>query len=251
MSNDNFGGNRSRYRKVYAYGSNRRPDVRTFVDSVTEVTTSFDFQKIIRDRDYFLIDGQSTLTFPTASNVFRFIEETYSTTTDVEYINVRFPISFDGTPYVGFTVHPESTLSQSNVGYWATDISENGFKANFSAPFSGTMLYRAVYNPSTFPVYTERMPGSGNFAWVSAMSVHHITQSSITMSFDALPGVPESVLSNPFGGAGDPLLNVGQAYSAVTSSFVTNELSGPLTGWMSVIAISTVPTGSPQPVDPP
>lgn len=251
MSNDNFGSNRSRYRRVYAYGANRRPDIRAFVDSATETTKSFDFQKIIRDRDYFLIDGQSTLTFPTASNNFLFIEETYFTSTDVDHIDVRFPLAFDGMPYVGFTLHPESTMSQSNVAYWATDVSENGFRANFSAPFSGTMLYRAVYNPSVYPVYTERMPGSGNYAWVSAGSTQFTGQSSITMSFATLPGVPESVLMNPVGGAGDHLLDVGQAYSGVGADFIFNELSSPLTGWMDLIAISTIPTGSAQPVDPP
>lgn len=142
-------------------------------------------------------------------------------------------------------------MSQSNVGYWATDVSENGFKANFSAPFSGTMLYRAVYNPGAFPVYVERMPGSGNFAYVSALTSMFTGQSSITMSFATLPGVPESVLMNPVGGSGDPMLDVGQAYSAVGSGSIVNELSAPLTGWMTVIAISTVPTGSPQPVAPP
>lgn len=250
MSNDNFGGNRSKYRKVYAYGSNRRPDIRTFVDSVTDTTRSFDFQKIIRDRDFFLIDGQPILTFPTGT--FQYWESTHNISTYSEYLDVFFPGPFDGNPIIGFTVYPEGvTSSGSNVAYWATDVSNTGFRANFSGPFSGTLLYRAVYNPGTYPIYVERASGSGNYAWVSAATSSYTESSSATMTFATLPGTPESVLSNPTGISSDEELAVAHVYSDVKPFQISTEFSSPFTGVMDVVAISTVPTGSPQPVDPP
>jgi hypothetical protein len=170
---------------------------------------------------------------------------------EVDYFDVTFPVVFDGMPYVGFTVYPESSMSESNVGFWATRVTGHGFRANFTAPFSGSLLYRAVYNPGAYPVYVERMPGSGNYAWVSAVTANFSYESSITMSFDMLPNAPESVLAIPVGYLNDPLLSIAQAYSSVGKDYLTSELSSPFSGSMELIAISTDPAGSPQPVDPP
>lgn len=247
--NDKFGRNRAKFRKVYAYGMNRRPDVREFVDALTNVTRSFNFQQIIRDRDYYLINGTEVLTFPTGAIV-QYSEENYHTTGSVEYIDVTFPFSFNQTPIVAFRLYPEWILtSGSNVAYWMTDLTATGFKANFSAPFEGRLTYRAVYTNETYPVYVERTTGS--FAWIAGAQLNYTAQSSVTMSFAALPSIPTEVFSNPVGSGSDATLNIGQAYAAVNTVLTTNELSSPYSGLFNVVAMATEPSGSPQPVDPP
>lgn len=247
--NDKFGRNRAKFRKVYAYGMNRRPDVREFVDALTNVTRSFNFQQIIRDRDYYLINGTEVLTFPTEAIV-QYSEENYHTTGSVEYIDVTFPFSFNQTPIVAFRLYPEWILtSGSNVAYWMTDLTATGFKAKFSAPFEGRLTYRAVYTNETYPVYVERTTGS--FVWVAGAQLNYTGQSSVTMSFATLPSTPTEVFSNPIGLNSDETLNIGQAYAAVNSAFTTNELSFPYSGLFNVVAMATEPSGSPQPVDPP
>lgn len=247
---DKYGRNRAKFRRVYAYGVNRRPDVREFVDAVAEVTKSFNFQQIIRDRNYYIVNGDMVLTFPTASIEIQYYEGSYHTTGSVDFINVTFPSAFYQNPFVAFRLYPEWVMtSGSNVGYWVTDVSTTGFKANFSAPFEGRMTYRAVYTNGGYPVYVQRTTGS--YVWVAAAEHTYTTQSSVTMSFDALPSVPTEVFSNPVGSNSDATLNIGQAYAAVDVDFTTNNLSEPYSGFFDVIAIATVPSGSPQPVDPP
>lgn len=247
---DKFGRNRAKFRRVYAYGMNRRPDIREFVDALTDVTKSFNFQQIIRDRSYYVINGDMVQTFPTASDDVQYSEENWHTTGSVDFMNVTFPFTFNQTPFLAFRLYPEWVLSSgSNVAYWVTDLSTTGFKANFSAPFEGRLTYRAVYTPGSYPVYVQRTTGS--FVWIAGAQTTYTVQSSVTMSFDTLPSIPTEVFSNPVGSASDGTLNIGQAYAAVGVDFTTNELSSPYTGFFDVIAMSTVPSGSPQPVNPP
>lgn len=247
---DKFGRNRAKFRRVYAYGMNRRPDVREFVDALTDVTRSLNFQQIIRDRSYFLINGDVVQTFPTASVRTQYSEENWHTTGSVNFINVSFPFTFDQSPLIAFRLYPEWVLSSgSNVAYWVTDLSTTGFRANFSAPFEGRLTYRAVYTDGAYPVYVERATGS--FAWIAGAETVNSLQSTVTMSFATLPGVPEEVFSNPVGTGGDATLNVAQSYADVGTDFTTVNFSEPYIGYFDIIAMSTVPTGSPQPVDPP
>lgn len=248
--NSNFGNNRNRFRKVYSYGLSRRPDIRQFIDTVTDTTKSLNFQQIIRDRSYYLINGTPIQVFPTASAVVQFLEENYHTTGSVSSISISFPFTFDQTPFLAFRLYPEWVLtSGSNVGYWATDITTTGFVANFSAPFEGRLTYRAVYTDGAYPVYVEHTTGS--FAWIAGAETSYVNQSTVTMSFGTLPNVPEEVFSNPVGLNTDPTLNIGQTYVDVGVDFTTINFSSPYNGSMDIIAMSTVPKGSPQPVDPP
>ncbi len=245
---DKYGRNRSKFRRVYAYGTNRRPEIREFFDSVTEVSKSFNFQQIIRDRNYYVINGDPILTFPMAPAEYH--EGSYHTTGSVDFINVTFPGGFTGTPIVAFRLYPEWVeTSGSNVGYWATDVSTSGFKANFSAPFEGKLTYRAAYAEGSYPAYVTR--ASGSYAWISAGQQTVSNLSSITMSFGNLPSIPTEVFSNPVGSSVDSTLNIGQAYAAVDVNFTTNNLSDAYNGLFNVVAMVTVPSGSTQPVDPP
>ena len=237
--NDNFGRNRARYRKVYAYGLNRRPEVRQFIDLTTNTTRSLDFQKIIRDRSYYLINGQEVLTFPSGSTVIiQYEEDAYQTSYPIDYIDVVFSSSFNEIPFVAMVLTPESTLSGSNVAYWATDITTTGFKANFSAPFDGRLLYRAVYTDGTYPVYVDR--GGGKFAWIAGALQNYNGDSSITMSFDNLPGNPNVILSNPIGLSTDPTLNIAQTFQLSGSNFATYDISAPFSGSFNVVAMESV-----------
>lgn len=248
MSIDSFGRNRAKFRRVYAYGLTRRPDVREFVDALTDVTKSFNFQQIIRDRSYYVVNGDMSLTYPSASISIQYSEGIYNTTGSVEYLNIVFPFTFEQTPVASFGLYPEWTTSGSNVGYWITDLGPSGFKANFSAPFEGKLTYRAVYTDGTYPVYVERT--SGSFVWVAAAQLGYTEQSSVTMSFSTLPSVPTEVFSSPIGSTTDGNLDIAQVYFDVGTDFITNEFSAPYTGLFDVVAIATVPSGSPQPVDP-
>jgi hypothetical protein len=228
---------------------NRRPDIREFIDVLTDTTKSLNFQQVVRDRSFFLINGQPVLTFPTGTLV-QFLQENWHTTGSVTSMDISFPTSFNQLPFVAFRLYPEWVLtSGSNVAYWATDITTTGFRANFSAPFEGQLTYRAVYTDGAYPVYVETTTGS--FAWIAGASGSYEYESLVTMSFATLPGIPEEVFSNPIGSGSDISLNIAQNYAAVGTNYMTINFSFPYSGSLDIIAMSTVPTGTPQPVYPP
>lgn len=233
--NDNIGRNRAKFRRVYAYGLARRPDIREFVDALTDTTKSFNFQQIIRDRNYYVIQGDMVQTFPTASIETEYYEEAQVTTSPVSYMDVVFPSAFSHLPFMGFLLTPEDTTSGSNVAYWATNLSTTGFRANFSAPFEGRLLYRAVYTPGSYPVYVSR--DVDKFAWVSAGETVYADVSEITMSFAPWMGTPSAVLSTPVGTPTDAFLDVAQNLLVVGGDFTTNELSAPISGSIDVVAM--------------
>lgn len=246
--NDKFGRNRAKFRRVYGYGLNRRPDIREFVDALTDTTRSLNFQQIIRDRNYFVINGDRVVSYPTGSTV-QYSEESYHTTGSVTSLNITFPFSFNQQPLVAIRLYPEWVQSSgSNVAYWITNLSVTGFSANFSAPYEGELVYRAVYTDETFPVYVQQP--SGSYVWISAASASYNEETTVTMSFATLSSVPTEVFSNPIGDISEWTLNLAQSYASVGTNYTTINFSAPYSGSMNIIALATDPSGSPQPVDP-
>lgn len=227
-----------------------RPDVREVVDVVTNVTKSFDFQKIIRDRDYYLIQSDAALSYSSSgsTNVVEYLEQTlYTNASSLLLYSVVFPSGgFSGYPYVGMEVS-QSVFSFNgeagdNIAWWVTDITPSGFKANFSAPYTGSFTYRATYKSVTasYPAYVERKPDlPGSYGWVSANEINLNFQSSTTMSWTALPSTPEFVNSNPVGNSlSDFMLDIGQVVSDVSSSTsVGNDFSIEFSGTLHVVAL--------------
>ena len=247
--NDKIGRNRQRYKKVLVYGLNARPSVQSFVDSITNVTKSFDFQKISKEYNLFKFDGYYLA--PTASSSGSvttsgsYVEQTVSFS-PVETLTVTFPTAFSGSPYVGvelvqdtFTLNGEAG---NNLSWYVTNISTTQFTINFSSRFDGQITYRAVWSPSAsyYPLYVERTPDlPGNYGWVSAASFSLNNQSFSSMSWNALSSLPEKLNYNPVGQDTDTLLCIGQTITFVTNSFAVNDFSTTYSGSLHVIALDT------------
>lgn len=245
---DKVGRHRARFRKVYPYGNTRRPDVRSFVDAITNTTKSFDFQKIQRDYPYYSVPTYLSTSWAMSGGISyaTFLEATETFTNQTSY-TVTFSTPFGGTPYLAFAPS-QSQFSGSdgqetpNVAWWVTGLTSGGFTANFSAPFTGKITYRGVYTTGSYPIYVNRSTDlSGSYAWVSAGSSSLTNQSSLSMSFAALPSLPEFLNYNPVGSTSDEL-NIGQTIWAVSNSYAVNELSAPFTGIIHFLAMDT--TGS-------
>lgn len=245
---DKVGRHRARFRKVYPYGNTRRPDVRSFVDAITNTTKSFDFQKIQHDYPYYSVPTYLSTSWAMSGGISyaTFLEATETFTNQTSY-TVTFSTPFGGTPYLAFAPS-QSQFSGSdgqetpNVAWWVTGLTSGGFTANFSAPFTGKITYRGVYTTGSYPIYVNRNTDlSGSYAWVSAGSSSLTNQSSLSMSFAALPSLPEFLNYNPVGSTSDEL-NIGQTIWAVSNSYAVNELSAPFTGIIHFLAMDT--TGS-------
>lgn len=240
---EKFGKNRSKFRKVYSYGMTFAPDIKIFIDSVTETTQSINFQKIIRDRSYFLIDkvGQE-LALPGPPPIFyEYLEDTVEFTS-MESVSISFPTAFSSIPYLAFQpsqsffTHTDGEETPS-IGWWATNLDANGFTANFTAPFTGKITYRGIYTTEPFPIYVNRGPDlSGSYGWVSAGTQIVTDQSFVSMSYSSLPSLPEFFNYN-FVGADGQELSVGQAIRTIGINSAVNELSDPTTGVMHFVAL--------------
>lgn len=184
--------------------------------------------------------GSSPITYA------EYLEATEAFSNSTSY-SVVFSTPFAGTPYLAFAPS-QSQFSGSdgqetpNLAWWVTGLTSTGFTANFSAPFTGQITYRGAHTTGSYPIYVQRstdLPGS--YAWVSAGSASLSNQSSVSMSYAALPSLPEYLNYNPVGTSSDEL-NIGQTIWAVTNSYAVNELSIPFTGYIHYLAVDT--TGS-------
>lgn len=242
---DKFAKNRSKYRKVYGYGMSRRPDIRSFIDPLTDTTRSFDFQKIIRDRDFFLVNqNQESASSSSNPSIVEYLEVTVGSFSSSLYQDITFPTPFSGTPYLGFETS-QSQFTGTNgeetpsVAWWVTNLGTTGFRANFSAPFTGKITYRGVYTAGSYPVYVNRATDlSGTFAWCAAGQISAGGASSVTMSWATLPDNPKFLNYNPIGTSLDVTLDIGQNISAVSSSYAVNDLSIAYDGLIQFIALS-------------
>lgn len=240
---EKVGRHRARFRKVYPFGQSRPPDVRPFVDAATNVTKSFDFQRILREYPYNSVPTYLSTTVSGGISYATFLEATEQFTDQTSY-TVTFSTPFSGTPYLAFAPSQSQTTGTDgqetpNVAWWVTGLSSTGFTANFSAPFTGKITYRGVHTTGSYPIYVNRdtdLPGS--YAWVSAGSASLSNQSSVSMSFGALPSLPEYLNYNPVGSTSDEL-NIGQTIWEVSNSYAVNELSSPFTGIVHFLAMDT------------
>lgn len=244
---EKVGRHRARFRKVYPFGQSRPPDIRPFVDAATNVTKSLDFQRLRREYPYNSVQTYLSTSWTTSgSAATQFLEATEQFTNRTSY-TVAFSTPFSGTPYLAFAPSQSQFTGTDgqetpNLAWWVTGLSPTGFTANFSAPFTGKITYRGVYSTEAFPVYVNRSTDlSGSYAWVSAGSASLSNQSSVSMSFAALPSLPEQIYYNPVGNTSDEL-NIGQTITSVTNSFAVNELSVPFSGIVHFVSMDT--TGS-------
>jgi hypothetical protein len=78
---------------------------------------------------------------------------------------VSFNIIFSNTPYLTLEVLPAEGFE--NIAFFANNLSVSGCFAHVSAPFSGQLVYRAIYS-TVFPVVIERVVVSNSFYYTAS-----------------------------------------------------------------------------------
>lgn len=183
-------GNRAKslWRKVYGYRS-YKPNETTIVDSETSVTYSIDLNKTVRHRDYFLIDGfvGASIQEPAPPLILAEYDEGIISVTDPNFPPTAFfNFEFSSSPIIVLTVESASFWGE-NLQIYGKDITTTDFTFEMSAPFLGTIRYRAIYSP-TYPAYatssyTSSITASAGIASGGGLSYY-------TASYAALPGAP-------------------------------------------------------------
>lgn len=197
-NNDKYGRNRNLWRKVYGQ-INRPPDVRTVIDTVTATTYSLDLSKTIRDRNFFAII-QNPMTGSDEGLALGEYDEGLITFDNESEKSVTFGITFSNEPVVVFTMEDAdvSYPNSENVNVFGFTLSTTGSHLGLSAPFKGTVRYRACF-AAAYPAYfvSAYAPVSGTFR-ASAGSILVGNDSAYTASYAAMSGAPTSFRQSPF-----------------------------------------------------
>lgn len=228
-------GNQARnlWRKVYGY-RNHKPNETSIVDADTSVTYSIDRSKTVRHRDYYIINGYvgATIEIPGPIILAEYDEGLIAVNGTDSGIQGFFNFAFSSLPYVVLTVESAS-INGENVQIYGSTFDTLGFIFGLSAPFSGTVRYRAIYSP-TYPAYVT----SSYTASITASAGNAVVtgQHSYTASYDALPGTPFRFLQTSWNDSGDLGNDVAFSTQTTGSSTATVELSSELSSDINFIA---------------
>lgn len=118
---------------------------------------------------------------------------------------VTFNVMFDSRPVLSLII--DTTDDQSNVNVFATSLTNTGFVLNTSAPFTGSVTYRAIYS-AAYPVYVRREIASSSAVYYAAAGYSNPQSSEFLATFDSLGVVPTTVFFGMVDVSGSGTANV-------------------------------------------
>lgn len=242
MSSNNqskYGANRNLWRKYYPVGAPRRePQNVTLVDPYTAVTYSLNLQTTIRHRDFFEIIQATTGT----SNVVPVLvlgeyDEGLIHFNNTDSTSFSFNFVFSNTPYVVFSMEQSAPTGANleNVNVFGLSKTVSGGMVGLSAPFSGTVRYRAAYSP-TFPANFTSSFTASIVASAGTIPINYGV--AYTASFAALTGPPVEFRNTPFNtsGSGQPDVWLDPDELTFANNSVNGSISAPYSGTIDFIA---------------
>jgi len=238
--------NRNLWRKIYPIGSPRRaPETVNLVDAETDLSYSLDLQQVVRHRDYFKIISVATSFSGSGGGILlgEYDEGLIHFSNETSKV-FSYSFTFSNSPIVVFTVEDESPDQggvTENINIFGTTSSATGATVGLSAPYSGTVRYRAAYAPS-YPYYFQSAfaPISGTFR-ASAGSLVIPSQAFFTASWTALVATPAKVLQSTWDTLSNLEANVAITLDAasVDADSAISELSAPASASVHFIAYET------------
>jgi hypothetical protein len=237
-----YGANRNLWRKLYPIGSPRRaPETVNLVDPNTNVSYSLDLQRTIRHRDYFRIiqatSGSYVSTITTGAYAVGEYDEGlihFNNTSDASF---NYNITFSSTPFVVYTIEASApaALNQENINVFGFSKTTTSAIVGLSAPFSGTVRYRAAYATSYPATFTSAFTAS-MIASAGSESVVYVT--AYTASYTELPSTPTIFIQSPINtsASGQPDVFLDPDETSFTVTTTNTEFSAPYSGSIDFIA---------------
>lgn len=198
----NYSNAKNKFRKVLAYGARAEKNLTTYqVDEIT--TSSYDANTTIRVRDYYYIP-ESTTIVPVTMQYFEqiFVVSSYSDEFTFSFSGIVWDDtdtirnSFIGTPIIVAEIYPSGSETE-NINLYIKDFSNSNVTLGSSAPYSGSVLVRAIFS-NTYPVTVKRYPlFSASYLTASANTKVLTGESTSILTWSALPGTPNKFMVLP------------------------------------------------------
>lgn len=231
------------WRKAYPIGLPNRPPNAITATKLGEngvlYDTTLDLNKTVRHRDLYRILGDIA---PSSATSFGEYDEGLITFNNETFKSFSYNITFSADPIAVFTVNSSTIAGQDNVNIYGLSRNTTGGIVALSAPFTGTIRYRAVYSPS-YPEYfmgvgASIAPTNGIFKATATGGVPD-NVSYKTFTWSALSSVPSAVYTTPYDDFGNYDADVALAISAgtLTAAGALVEISAPISSSIYVLAI--------------
>lgn len=221
--------NRGRFKKVVGYERYKSPIVTAVINTITR---SFWSNNLAVHRDFYLIEDHLGLSVATSSS-----EPSYPTgeyEEDLVWFDNEtavlkvFASPFTATPVVTLEVQPAS--GYENINCFFELIDDSTIIVGTSAPFSGSIKYRAIYG-ATYPVIVQRSPLLPSMYYTaSAGKVSVVSSNTFTGSFASFGSVPSDVFVTGYDIIGNGTANVG---FIPTNTFDDTAVSGDLSSYLT------------------
>lgn len=242
MSNNKYINNRNLWRKSYPIGIPRRPPVLITETKIgndgNTYSTTLDLNQTIRHRDSYELLGEA---FPVTlgeydEDLIHFNNETYKSFT--------YNFTFSNNPTVVFsqgTAAP-AQLNTENVNIFGISRNTTGGVVALSAPYSGTIRYRAAYAPSYPSYFTGSIASIAPTAGIFIASVDRKVpdnESYITASWATLATPGPLVFPSPYDDNSNFDANVALegTFATLTNSGEVIEISAPMSSSIYVLAV--------------
>lgn len=240
--NSKYNKNRNLWRRSYPIGIPRRPPViANLYDEITATSYSLDLQQTIRHRDYFKIDVQ--VAGPSLLVLGEYDEDLIHFNNE-DFKNFNFNFVFSNEPILVFsqgTADPAQPNTE-NINIYGIAKNVSGALVGLSAPYSGTIRYRAAY-AATYPsVFTGSVasiaPTSGTFIASVFRGVPN-NESFITASWAPLTSSNPYVFMSPYDDNSnfDGNVILSGSSGTLSSSGEVIEISAPMSSSIYVIAV--------------
>lgn len=241
MANEKYSNNRNQWRKSYPIGLPKRPPNLVSLSKIGAdgviYNSVIDLNQTIRHRDPYRVLGD----VGSLANIGEYDEGLISFSNET-FKAFSFNFTFTSAPTVVYSVNAGTDPTTGNINIYGLGKTAMGAVVGLSAPFTGTIRYRAVYSLA-YPQYflgvaASVAPTAGAFK-ASANVVIPNNLSYVTASWDALTTPPIATFASPYDDHGNYDANVSLSAKAgtVTSSEIVYEISAPISSSIYVLAI--------------
>jgi hypothetical protein len=214
-----YGKNRNAWRKVYGY-ARRQPNIVEFFDRETSTIVEKDLNQTLRHRDYFQVkDDKTVIEYDEGIIYFN----------NVDSVTANYNILFSSSPIVVLTMEDSGSNNQGNVNIFGLSTPNyNQLTVGTSAPFSGSVRYRAIHTTRNYPVFLENQFYTSSF-WAYAGRIDTSLATDYTASFGGIPSGSLEYRATVFDAANDNSQDVALVNTYLTQNQSENTISSQLT----------------------